>query len=107
MILPENIRDEADAMHVAERVVQALASPFVLPGVTVRISASVGVAFAGPDARDPALPIDEADSAFTKPKAPGNRASRSATRPAARAHRTEPFMTCIPRGTLTGTNTVG
>lgn len=74
-ILPENIRDEADAMHVAERVVQALASPFVLPGVTVRTSTSVGVAFAGPDARDPALLINQADSAFTKPKASGNRAA--------------------------------
>jgi diguanylate cyclase (GGDEF)-like protein len=45
-VLCEGIADEAHAARVASRIVDAFAAPFVIDGVTRRVSASVGVALA-------------------------------------------------------------
>jgi diguanylate cyclase (GGDEF)-like protein len=47
VLLCEDLDHESDAEMIAMRIVDALTVPFVLGGVEVAISASVGVAFAG------------------------------------------------------------
>jgi diguanylate cyclase (GGDEF)-like protein len=48
VFLCEDLRDAADAEMLAERVCEAFAAPFVLDGLELTVSASVGIAFAGP-----------------------------------------------------------
>ena len=48
VFLCEDLRDAADAALLAERVCEAFATPFVLDGLELSVSASVGIAFAGP-----------------------------------------------------------
>ncbi|MCU4183362.1 EAL domain-containing protein [Acidiferrimicrobium sp. IK] len=48
VIVCEDLEDERQAEVIAARIVTSLAAPFALSGVEVTISASAGVAFAGP-----------------------------------------------------------
>ncbi|MEO8267659.1 MAG: GGDEF domain-containing protein [Ilumatobacteraceae bacterium] len=48
VFLCEDLRDAADAALLAERVCEAFSAPFVLDGLELSVSASVGIAFAGP-----------------------------------------------------------
>lgn len=48
VFLCEDLRDAADAALLAERVCEAFVRPFVLDGLELSVSASVGIAFAGP-----------------------------------------------------------
>ncbi len=64
VVLCEVVGDAPDADRVAARIVQACAAPFHVGGVTVQLSASVGVATSGPDLHDATALLDLADRAM-------------------------------------------
>lgn len=70
-VILEDIRRTRDAMHVARRIQEALAEPFVLAGQTHQISASIGVAL-GSSSYDSVHDIlRDADIALHQAKAGG------------------------------------
>jgi predicted signal transduction protein with EAL and GGDEF domain len=77
-VLLENVREDADAIRVAERVGTALAAPFEVDGAELVVGASIGIARASaaeqeadePDARTDAL-LRDADVAMYRAKAQG------------------------------------
>jgi diguanylate cyclase (GGDEF)-like protein len=71
VILCEDIDDAAEVEPVASRIDHALSEPFVLSAATVRISASIGVAFAGRGVEVPAQVLQEADTAMYQAKRRG------------------------------------
>jgi diguanylate cyclase (GGDEF)-like protein len=68
VVLCEDLDDRAQVEAVAGRVASALAESFRLSGVEVRVSASVGVAFAGRGADIPTQLLRNADSAMYEAK---------------------------------------
>ena len=48
VLLCEDIRDDADAVQLAERISDSLAQPFEFDGNRITVTASVGIAYAGP-----------------------------------------------------------
>ncbi|HEY4450932.1 MAG TPA: EAL domain-containing protein [Solirubrobacteraceae bacterium] len=73
VILAEDIESEAEAMALAERVLEALERPFAVGRAEVAMLASVGVAVsASPDA-DPETMVREADVAMYRAKSAGGR----------------------------------
>ena len=73
VILAEDIESEAEAMALAERVLEALERPFAVGKAEVAMLASVGVAVsASPDA-DPETMVREADVAMYRAKSAGGR----------------------------------
>ena len=71
VILCEELGDRAQAEALAERIRASVAEPFVLSGIPLRVSASVGVAFAGAGADMPDLLLREADLAMYQAKRRG------------------------------------
>ncbi len=69
-ILVEDIAGEADAVAMAERLLQALTVPFVLRGRDVTVGASVGVALNGPAATVEDM-LRDADVAMYRAKSAG------------------------------------
>ena len=82
-VLCEVTGNPPDADRVAARIVQACAAPFVVDGVTVQLSASVGVATSGPDLCDAAGLMHLADRAMYLHKRTYGRATAPQTRDAA------------------------
>jgi diguanylate cyclase (GGDEF)-like protein/PAS domain S-box-containing protein len=72
-ILVENVTDHADVTAVAERIKQALHTPFNLDGVAVAAAASLGVAF-GSSENLPEDLLREADEEMYRAKAIGQHA---------------------------------
>ena len=74
-VLVEDVVGEAEASYVAERLLAALASPFVVRGVEVVVGASAGIAIS-----QPGISMDEllmkADGAMYEAKAAGRGCSR-------------------------------
>ncbi len=70
-ILIEEVRDQSDAIHVAERVQSAMARPFTLGGQEVFSSASIGIAIAHADYDNPDDLLRDADMAMYRAKAQG------------------------------------
>jgi diguanylate cyclase (GGDEF)-like protein len=60
-----------DAVHVAERIVEALAAPFLLNGHRVRTAASIGIALYPSDGADAATLLKHADVAMYRAKRSG------------------------------------
>lgn len=80
--------DLADQVEpVADRLTAALAVPFALSGGAVRVSASVGIAFAGPGDDTPDLLLQEADSGMYQAKRLGGNGYRMVDRDQHRPHR--------------------
>jgi diguanylate cyclase (GGDEF)-like protein len=71
IILCEDIEDAAVVETLAARVDQALSEPFELSAATVKISASVGIAFAGRGDDVPAQILQDADTAMYQAKRRG------------------------------------
>jgi diguanylate cyclase (GGDEF)-like protein/PAS domain S-box-containing protein len=73
VILAEELENEAEAMALASRVLDALERPFPLGTAEVAMLASVGVAVAEDPASDPEAMLREADLAMYKAKGAGGR----------------------------------
>jgi len=69
-VLLEGIATVTEVGHLADALVDTLGLPFILDGVEVRVSASIGVAFSTPDAGAEAL-LSNADIAMYHAKAAG------------------------------------
>ncbi len=71
IILCEDLEEPSDAELLAQRVGAALAEPFQLVNVALHLSASVGIAFAGPGHSIPERIIQDADVAMYQAKRRG------------------------------------
>ena len=94
VILCEELADTADALTLATRIQVELAAPFeVLPGTPVTMSASVGIAYAGPGEAVSEQLIADADTAMYQAKHSGGGVHQvldlHAARAAADRHRLE------------------
>jgi diguanylate cyclase (GGDEF)-like protein/PAS domain S-box-containing protein len=67
-ILVEDIRDQSDALRVAERVLQNLEEPIRLRGHELNVEASIGIALAHPGVRDPEDLLRDAATAVYRAK---------------------------------------
>ncbi len=70
-ILLHQLHLRTDAEHVAERVIIALAEPFLIGARDVQIGVSVGIAYGGIQGKTPADAIREADTAMYYAKTGG------------------------------------
>jgi diguanylate cyclase (GGDEF)-like protein len=70
-IIVENAALPADAIRVAERIIQALATPFMLSGHEVRTTASIGIAIHPDDGSDSMTLTRNADVAMYRAKEGG------------------------------------
>ena len=68
VVLCEDLATARDAELVADRITQAFAAPFELLTMTVAVTASVGVAYAGPGEVVSARLVSDADSAMYRAK---------------------------------------
>ncbi|MCF8480262.1 MAG: PAS domain S-box protein [Rhodospirillum sp.] len=76
-LLLNGIKDQGDAIHVAERVIASLAQPFELTnGERGRISASVGIALVPTHGMDVDVVLNRADKAMYRAKQAGKNAWR-------------------------------
>ncbi|MDA8267699.1 MAG: EAL domain-containing protein [Actinomycetota bacterium] len=74
----ENLDEEGQAGMIADRIVTALAAPFALGDVEVTISASAGIAFAGPGRNlQPERVLHDADVAMYQAKRKGGHRSQT------------------------------
>ncbi len=71
VIMCEDLDDATQADHIATRVTDALADAFVLSTTAVQVSASVGIAFAGPPDSMPDKVLRDADAAMYQAKRKG------------------------------------
>jgi len=71
VVLCEDLDDPAEADAIADRAVAALAARFTVAGTTVDITASVGVAFAGPGDQLTEELLRDADTAMYQAKRSG------------------------------------
>jgi diguanylate cyclase (GGDEF)-like protein len=94
-VLVEDIMGEAEASYVAERLLAALAAPFIVRGVEVTVGASAGIALS-----EPAISMDEllmkADGAMYEAKAAGRGCCRVFQGPPAEAPSPSPMPTSQP-----------
>jgi diguanylate cyclase (GGDEF)-like protein/PAS domain S-box-containing protein len=70
-VLVENLLDQADLETVASRILRLVGQPFEVFGSSMRVSASMGVAMAGPEHTQPELLIRDADFAMNRAKLDG------------------------------------
>lgn len=77
VILCEDLTDPVDAQHLAARIQSSLAAPFELRSVTLRITASVGIAYAGPGELVSEQLVSDADSAMYEAKRQGGASHRT------------------------------
>lgn len=72
VILLQDLREEAHALNIAERILEAIREPWNIEGVDLRITTSIGVAFFnGTDCLDPKKLIKRADFALYQAKEAG------------------------------------
>ncbi len=72
-VLVEDVKDEAAAVQVAERLHRALGPPFLVRGQEVFARVSIGIALGGPQTERPELLLREADTAMYRAKVSGGR----------------------------------
>ncbi|GLY07666.1 diguanylate cyclase [Actinoplanes sp. NBRC 101535] len=71
-ILLQSVADEAGAAAIAERIIEAIAGPFVIGSVPMSASASIGVAVSAPGELDPDTVLHRADVAMYDRKRQGS-----------------------------------
>ena len=71
VFLCEDLHCATDVEVLAGRICDAFSTPFVLPGIELRVSASVGIAFAGPAEAISAQLLTKADMAMYEVKRKG------------------------------------
>src|SRR6202048_85630 len=70
-VLLDDIKDPGDANRAAERMMKALASPFILGGKEVFTSVSIGIALSNPAYEQPEEILRDADTAMHRAKSLG------------------------------------
>jgi diguanylate cyclase (GGDEF)-like protein len=85
-LLCEDLAELSDVQVLTDRIQQALVPPFSVGGTDLRISASVGVAFAGPGEYVSVRLIEEADTAMYDAKRHGTRSKVVDLRDAVQHH---------------------
>lgn len=70
-ILLDDIKDVSDATRVAERIQEALATPFILEGQEIFTSVSIGIALSATGYETPNDVVRDADTAMNRAKALG------------------------------------
>lgn len=70
-VLLHQLGSRADAEHIAERIIVALAEPFLIGTREVLIGVSIGIAFGGAKGKTPSDAIREADTAMYNAKTSG------------------------------------
>ena len=70
-VLLHQLGSRADAEHIAERIIAALAEPFLIGTREVLIGVSIGISFGGANGKTPADAIREADTAMYNAKTNG------------------------------------
>ncbi len=70
-MLLEGIPDQADAVVVAERIVEAFRVPFVIEGSEAQVTVSVGISLGFPSRNTPEVLLREADDAMYRAKRGG------------------------------------
>ncbi|MEP6884804.1 MAG: EAL domain-containing protein [Gammaproteobacteria bacterium] len=70
-IVVEDVHEPADAGVLAEKLLHELNEPYLIEGNTIRIGASVGIDFHGPDAPDAESLLSHADIALYRAKSEG------------------------------------
>lgn len=70
VIVMRDLTETAEARHVAERLIEAFRAPFVVGGVAVRATASIGIAFATSSSTADSI-VREADGAMYEAKEGG------------------------------------
>ena len=78
-IIMEQIGKPEDAAVLAEKIVSAMQQPFELEGITVRISASIGLAFYRDEDISPAVLLQRADVLLYRAKQDGRNTYRADT----------------------------
>ena len=76
VVLLEPLRDEADAVQVAGKILDAMAAPFDVDGQPRQVSASLGIAVRRPGEVDPEALLKRADAALYAAKAAGRNCVR-------------------------------
>jgi diguanylate cyclase (GGDEF)-like protein/PAS domain S-box-containing protein len=71
VMLLEDLMDKGEAVRVAERIMSGLRTPFTLDGRQTFVSASIGIAFSGPDQDRSAELLRDADAAMYEAKQDG------------------------------------
>jgi diguanylate cyclase (GGDEF)-like protein len=77
----EDTQERADSIQIAERILAALASPFVLGGHPVAAAASIGIAIYGKDGTDALTLLKNADVAMYRAKEAGRKQFRFFSEP--------------------------
>jgi diguanylate cyclase (GGDEF)-like protein len=72
VIVCEDLSEEGQVEHLAVRLVDAISKPFDLSGLTINLSASIGISYAG-DGNDPERLLHQADVAMYQVKRRGGR----------------------------------
>jgi diguanylate cyclase (GGDEF)-like protein len=90
VILCEDLVDSSHAEPLAARMGSALSRPFDLSGIVVQITASVGIAFAGPEVDSAEQALQDADAAMyqAKRRGPGGHAVFNLSEHRLATHRT-------------------
>jgi diguanylate cyclase (GGDEF)-like protein/PAS domain S-box-containing protein len=77
----EDTQERADSVRIAERILAALAAPFVLGGHPVTAAASIGIAIYGKDGTDALTLLKNADVAMYRAKEAGRKQFRFYSEP--------------------------
>ncbi len=71
VLVCENLANQEQAVAIGNRLVSALGRPYALNSVTVQVSASIGLAYAGPRTHSAGQVLHQADTAMYKAKRDG------------------------------------
>ena len=102
VILCEDLSDLADGELLADRISAAIALPFLLEGHEIRVTASVGVAYSGPDEAISYQLVIDADTAMYEAKRAGGAAHRVVDLSAAKQERDHNNLERALRTALSG-----
>src|SRR5262249_44251757 len=75
-IIQDSIRGDEQARDLAKRIAEVIGAPFQVEGHAVTVSASIGIAMAPRDGRDPDTLLNFADMALSAAKTDGRRTYR-------------------------------
>lgn len=76
VVLQANVHSKEDASVLAERIVETLSKPYMIQGIEMVVSASVGIATLPGDGKDPEQFLKSADMALYDAKSGGRRTWR-------------------------------